>query len=102
MVNQLASAYPTPTKSPLTRLLPLCLFLAVVGEVAQAQTPVVSDVSISGGPGSGDTFELAEDIVVDVTFDRWVRANGRVQLALRIGTQTRYAEPRFFHRSEGA
>ena len=76
----------------LTRVAPLCLLLCVslAGEVASAQTPAVSGVTI-GNPASGDTFELSEVIVVRVTFDQNTRITGSPRLALRIGSQTRQA-----------
>ena len=63
------------------------------GSVVPAE-PTVSDVTISR-PASGDTFELAENIVVAVTFDREVALTGRLQLALTIGADTRHATANF-------
>ena len=57
------------------------------------RVPAVSAVSITR-PVSGDTYELGEEILVDVTFDSGVdvrRGTGNPQLALTIGTQTRQA-----------
>ena len=56
-----------------------------------AQTPTVSGVSITSSPASGDTYELAEQIEVLVTFDQGVNVTGRPQLALTIGATTRQA-----------
>ena len=53
--------------------------------------PVVSGVSITSSPVSGDTYELAERIAVRVTFDRPVVVTGTPQLALTIGSATRQA-----------
>ena len=79
----------SPIKCPLTRALPLCLLigLGVAGEVAYAQTPVVSGVTIDN-PVSGDTFELGEIMTVNVTFDRDVEVTGFPNLSLTIGTAT--------------
>ena len=57
--------------------------------------PTVSGVAI-GGPLSGDTFELSENIVVEVSFDRTVVVNGRVQLALTIGSTTRQLSRHYY------
>ena len=66
--------------------------LAALGtQMAYAQTPVVSGVSITSSPASGDTYELGERIIVRVTFDRPVDMTGFPQLALTIGSQTRQA-----------
>ena len=81
----------TRTKFLLTKLLPFCLFFGVAGEVAYAQAPVVTGVSFFRGPASGDTYGLAEVIVVQVDFDRSITVDGSPLLALRIGTQTRQA-----------
>ena len=58
---------------------------------SQETAPTVSSVSIWSRPVAGDTFELAEDITVRVTFDRPVDVTGTPQLALAIGSTTRQA-----------
>ena len=68
------------------------LLLAVLAApFVGAQTPTVSGVSITSSPASGDTYELAEQIEVLVTFDQGVNVTGRPQLALTIGATTRQA-----------
>ena len=57
--------------------------------------PTVSDVAIDN-PLSGDTFELSENIVVEVSFDRTVAVTGRVQLALTIGSTTRQLSRNYY------
>ena len=52
--------------------------------------PEVSGLHISPPP-TGDTFQLAETISVWVWFNRAVAVTGAPQLALTIGTETRYA-----------
>ena len=54
--------------------------------------PGVSDVSVSSSPVTGDTYGLAERIEVVVTFNKAVDVSGTPQLALGIGTETRYAD----------
>ena len=78
-----------PTSFLLTRALSLCLLIGLgfAGEIAYAQTPVVSGVTIDG-PVDGDTFELGEIITVNVTFDRDVEVTGFPNLSLTIGTVT--------------
>ena len=71
-----------------------CLLAATVSaSVAQAQSaaPTVSSVSFSSTPARGDTYALGEAVEVRVRFDRAVTATGRPQVALTVGTQTRYA-----------
>ena len=55
---------------------------------SRSVVPTVRGVAIRN-PLSGDTFELNDDIVVEVTFDQRVLVTGRVQLALTIGSTTR-------------
>ena len=57
--------------------------------------PTVSDVAIDN-PLSGDTFELSENIVVEVSFDQTVAVTGRVQLALTIGSTTRQLSRNYY------
>ena len=56
-----------------------------------APPPRVRDISFSSSPARDDTYELGETVEVVVDFDRAVTATGRPQVALTIGTQTRYA-----------
>ena len=67
-----------------------CL-LAAVAAVSGWGQPIVAGVGVHGAPASGDTFRLAEAIVVRVTFDERVDVTGSPQLALTIGTTTRQA-----------
>ncbi|MDE0449963.1 MAG: hypothetical protein OXH96_25125 [Spirochaetaceae bacterium] len=53
--------------------------------------PRVTAVSLISSPGRGDTYELGEEVVVQVEFDRAVVVTGDPRLALTIGSQTRYA-----------
>ena len=53
--------------------------------------PSVQDISIISSPARGDTYELGETVEVRVDFDGAVRATGTPQVALTIGTRTRYA-----------
>ena len=57
--------------------------------------PKVIYMTFFTNPASGDTFELAENIGVQVTFDRTVAVNGRLQLALTIGSTVRQATASF-------
>ena len=69
----------------------LCSLGIFAAQFAGAQTPMVSGVSITSSPVSGDTYELAEEIHVQVTFDRAVDVTGRPQLTLTVGSTTRQA-----------
>ena len=53
--------------------------------------PAVKSISFTSSPTRDDTYELGETIGVIVEFDRVVTANGRAQVALTIGTETRHA-----------
>ena len=53
--------------------------------------PGVKRVAIISFPAGGDTYGLGETVSVIVAFDRAVTATGRPQMALNVGTQTRYA-----------
>ena len=68
-----------------------CSLVAFAAQLADAQTPTVSGVSISSTPASGDTYQLAEVIEVRITFDRDVAVLGEPLLALTIGSTTRQA-----------
>ena len=48
-------------------------------------------ISIISSPARGDTYELGETVEVRVDFDGAVRTTGNPQVALTIGTRTRYA-----------
>ena len=69
------------------------LVFAAAATVAQAQSaaPVVSAITFHDSPARGDTYERGERVQVEVRFDRAVKATGHPQVALIIGTQTRYA-----------
>ena len=53
--------------------------------------PVVKGVSLISSPARGDTYELGEAVEVRVDFDGAVRTTGNPQVALTVGTRTRYA-----------
>ena len=53
--------------------------------------PRVKAVSFDTSPARGDTYELGETVVVLVEFDGPVERTGDLQVALTIGTETRYA-----------
>ena len=72
----------------------VCSLSTLAAQMAGAQAPAVTGVSITSSPVSGDTYELAEIIEVRVTFDRAVRASSSSRLALTIGSQTRQARLR--------
>ena len=79
------------TFRPQRRFATVCLLAALAAQFAGAQTPVVSGVSITSSPASGDTYELAEEVNIQVTFDRAVDLTGMPQLALTVGATTRQA-----------
>ena len=56
-----------------------------------ASPPAVKSISVGSSPARDDTYELGETIRVTVQFDRVVTANGRAQVALSIGDETRQA-----------
>jgi len=57
-----------------------------------ATPPAVQDVAFVSSPASSDTYQLGETVEVEVEFDRGVKpTDNSPQLALTIGTQTRYA-----------
>ena len=58
---------------------------------ARVTAPVVTGVSIASTPASGSTYELGEQIEVQLTFSRPVAVTGTPQLALGVGTATRQA-----------
>ncbi|MDE0225767.1 MAG: hypothetical protein OXP28_11580 [Gammaproteobacteria bacterium] len=66
---------------------------AGVGKVSSsdAAPPRVREVRFAYSPARGATYELGETVEVEVEFDRAVEATGEPQVALTIGTQTRYA-----------
>ena len=55
--------------------------------------PRVTAVSLISSPGRGDTYELGEEIEVQVEFDRAVTVTGDPRLALTVGSETRHAAP---------
>ena len=53
--------------------------------------PAVKSISLVSSPARDDTYELGETIRVLVQFDRVTAANGRAQVALTVGEETRQA-----------
>ena len=53
--------------------------------------PQVKAIYYDSSPAQGDTYELGETVEVVVEFDGGVEATGDPQVALTIGTETRYA-----------
>ena len=53
--------------------------------------PQVRAIYFDSSPAQGDTYELGETVEVVVEFDSGVEAAGDPQVALTIGTETRYA-----------
>ena len=58
---------------------------------AQSAAPAVSSITFHDSPARGGTYELGERVQVEVRFDSAVKATGSPQVALTIGTQTRFA-----------
>ena len=56
--------------------------------------PTVSDVTITSAPWDGATYEVGEEIAVEVTFDSILEVSGRPRLTLTIGSRTRQANYR--------
>ena len=66
--------------------------------------PTVSGVAITSAPRDGDTYEVGEEIRVEVTFDNVLEVSGRPRLALAIGPRTRqanYHSPRSWEADSG-
>ena len=53
--------------------------------------PRVANIAFISSPERGDTYQLGETVEVVVEFDGAVKATGDPQLALTVGTRTRYA-----------
>ncbi len=76
---------------------------AVLGHAAQSRrfsgkvdgsritVPAVERISLVSSPARGDTYELGETVQVRVEFDGAIRVTGNPQVALTVGTRTRYA-----------
>ena len=58
---------------------------------SQSAAPAISSISVSSSPAKGDTYGPGETVEVSVRFDQAVTATGEPQVALTVGTQTRYA-----------
>ena len=74
----------------------ICCLLAIMAAatVAYAEDAApasVHSVTFHASPARGDTYERGERVQVEVRFDRAVTATGSPQVALTIGTRTRYA-----------
>ena len=55
------------------------------------RAPRVTAVTLISAPARGDTYELGEEVEVQVEFDRAVTVTGDPRLALTVGSDTRYA-----------
>ena len=66
---------------------------------AGSTAPTVGSVGFFGNPYSGDTYGVGERISVAVSFNTVVSVVGMPQVALTIGTRTRYAT--FYYYAEG-
>ena len=66
---------------------------AGAGKVSSSEVtpPRVREIRFAYAPARDGTYELGETVEVEVEFDRAVEATGDPQVALIIGTQTRYA-----------
>ncbi len=86
-------AGPTAQRAPFTALLALVVLTAsLLPTVAHAQTATtVQSISITSTPDRGQTYELGEEITVEVVFpgENRLSVNGGLSLRLRIGSQTR-------------
>ena len=58
---------------------------------SEVTPPRVKAVSFDTSPARGDTYKLGETVVVLVEFDGPVERTGDLQVALTVGTETRYA-----------
>ena len=63
------------------------------GKVDGSRTtvPAVEGISLVSSPASGDTYELGETVELKVEFDGAITITGNPQVALTVGTRTRYA-----------
>ena len=60
--------------------------------IAVAEIPIVSAVTFTSSPQSGDTYGVGERITVEVEWSESVTVTGSPRLALTVGSNTRYAE----------
>ena len=60
--------------------------------IAVAEIPIVSAVTFTSSPQSGDTYGVGERITVEVEWSESVTVTGSPRLALTVGSTTRYAE----------
>ena len=58
---------------------------------SQVSAPAVSSVYFVGSPKSGNSYQAGETISVQANLDRTVNVTGSPQVALTIGSRTRYA-----------
>ena len=58
---------------------------------SQSAAPAITSISFSSSPANGDAYARGETVEVSVRFDQAVTATGEPQVALTVGTQTRYA-----------
>ena len=87
--------------APLTYVFSYVLRL---GALPTGTAPTVSGVAITSAPRDGDTYEVGEEIRVEVTFDNVLEVSGRPRLALTIGSRTRqanYAPPQWLDVDSG-
>ena len=69
----------------------IALTAAALVACSESGAPAITSISFSSSPASGDTYALGERVEVSVRFDQTVTAAGEPQVALTVGTQTRYA-----------
>ena len=58
---------------------------------SQVSAPAVTSVYFVGSPRNGNSYQPGETIIVQANLDRTVNVTGSPQLALTIGSRTRYA-----------
>ena len=69
----------------------IALTAAALVACSESGAPAITSISFSSSPANGDTYALGERVEVSVRFDQTVTAAGEPQVALTVGTQTRYA-----------
>ena len=69
----------------------IALTAAALVACSESGAPAITSISFRSSPANGDTYALGERVEVSVRFDQAVTATGEPQVALTVGTQTRYA-----------